>query len=50
MESRYTKQEIKQSEKFKEKRDVIEALLKNGVYYTIQEVWEIIETFMEGCV
>ena len=50
METRYTKQEIKQSEKFKRNRDLIEALLKDGIYYTTGEVLESIERFMEGCV
>lgn len=46
----YTKDELKESEKFKNRRDAIEALLKDGVCYSIEEVEEIIREFMEGCV
>lgn len=49
-ESLYTKDDIKQSEKFKTRRDAVEALLEDGVLYTVEEVWEIIDRFMKGCV
>lgn len=50
MEERYTKSEIKQSERFKARRDAVEALLKEDVCYSIEEAEEIIEGFMKGCV
>lgn len=50
MEERYTKSEIKQSEKFKTRRDAVEALLKEDVCYSIEEAEKIIKRFMKGCV
>ncbi|MBQ6795523.1 MAG: hypothetical protein IJO83_05200 [Clostridia bacterium] len=50
MDNVYTKEELKEAERFKNRRDVIEALLKDNVYYSIGEAEEIIEDFMEGCV
>lgn len=50
MDNVYTKDELKEAERFKYRRDVIEALLKDNVYYSVEEAEEIIEDFMEGCV
>lgn len=50
MESEYTKDEIKGAERFKNRSDAIEALLKDDRLYTIEEVEEILKEFMEGCV
>ncbi|MBR5535062.1 MAG: hypothetical protein IKU60_00285 [Clostridia bacterium] len=44
----YTKDEIKASKRFKERQDIIEALLKDGVYYSIEEAEKIIKRFMKG--
>ena len=45
MDNVYTKEELKEAERFKNRRDVIEALLKDNVYYSIGEAEEIIEDF-----
>ncbi len=50
MESVYTKDEIKNSERFKNRRDAVEALLEKDVFYSIEEAEEILERFMEGSV
>lgn len=46
----YSKSDIKAAARFKAMRDVVEALLKDGELYSIEEVEEIIKKFMEGCV
>ena len=48
MEQGYTKDEIKASERFKNRRDAVEALLKEDVSYSIEEAEEILKRFMEG--
>ncbi len=50
MESVYTKDEIKNSEKFRHRRDAVEALLDEDACYSIEEAEEILERFMEGSV
>ena len=49
-EERYTKDELKASEKFKKKIDIIEALLLKDREYTLEEAEEIIDEFMKGSV
>ncbi len=44
----YTKDELKESERFKGREDALEALLKKDVYYAVEEAEEIIEEFMKG--
>lgn len=46
----YTKEELKKSARFKDRRDLVEALLKCGEEYEISEAEEIIENFLKGCV
>lgn len=47
-ECRYTKDELKKSERFKGKIDAIEALLRADEEYTVSEAEDIIEDFMKG--
>lgn len=47
-ETRYDKNELKASDRFKKRRDAIEALLKDGELYTIEQAEEIVEGFMKG--
>ena len=49
-ESYYTKEDIISAERFKRRRDLIEALLDDDKLYTLDEVLEKIEKFMKGCV
>lgn len=49
-ESRYSKEELKESEKFGNKTDLIEALFENDKEYTVGEAEEIIDRFLKGCV
>ncbi len=48
--SKYTKEELKLSERFKERKDCVEALLKDGKEYSIGEAEKIIDKFMKGSV
>lgn len=50
MEARYTKDEIKAAERFKNRRDAIEALLEDDACYSLEEAEEILMRFMEGSV
>lgn len=45
---RYTKDDIKESERYRAKRDIIDALLKEDVLYSLEEAEDIINSFMEG--
>lgn len=47
-ESRYSKAELKESEKFGNKTDLIEALLKDDKEYTVGEAEEILDRFLKG--
>ncbi len=46
----YTKDELKKSERFKHKRDLIEALFDEDETYEIEEVEEMTERFLKGSV
>lgn len=43
---KYTKTQILQSEKFAEYRDVLNVVLKDGVEYTMQQVLEARDKFL----
>ena len=47
-ENRYTKDDLKKTEKFKKRADALMALLKDGEEYSVEEAEEIIESFMKG--
>ncbi len=44
----YTKNELKEAEKFKSKIDIIEALFDEDKTYTIEEAEAIINGFLKG--
>lgn len=44
----FTKEALVNSKRFRNKRDVLSALLKDGMEYTIGEVEGMIEKFMKG--
>lgn len=46
----YTKEELKKSEKFKNKIDIIEALFEDDETYEIEEAEEMTERFLKGSV
>lgn len=50
MEERYTKDELKMAERFKRRRDALEALLEEDACYSVEEAEEILKRFMEGSV
>lgn len=47
-ETTYTKEQILKSKKYREKRDLINALLVNGRSYTLTTVDDMIEKFLKG--
>ena len=47
-ETAYTKEQILKSKKYREKRDLINALLVNGRSYTLNTVDDMIEKFLKG--
>lgn len=49
-ESKYTKEELKNAERFASKRDLIEALLRDDTEYTVNEADEITDNFLKGSV
>lgn len=44
----FTKEQLLLSKRYQNKVDLVEALLKDGVTYTLEEVDEIINDFMKG--
>lgn len=44
----YSKQQILGSNKYKNRRDVLGAILADGKMYTIEEVDSLLEKFMKG--
>lgn len=49
-EARYTKDELKKSERFRKFTDAIEALLSENEEYTVSEAESIIVDYMKGSV
>lgn len=47
-EKKFNKQQILASEKYKNRRDLVEALLEEDKNYTIEKVEELINKFMKG--
>ena len=43
----FTKQQLAESKRYKEKRDLLEALLENGKTYTIAQVDKIIGDYLK---
>lgn len=49
-ESQFTKEALVNSKRFRNERDIVSALLKNDVQYTITEVQNMIAEYMKGMV
>lgn len=47
-ENRFSKEQLLSSERFRERRDIVEALLLPGERYTVREVEEKIEHYRKG--
>lgn len=47
-EAKYNKEELKRSQHFKGKEDIIEALLEKDCEYTVKDAEKIILKFMKG--
>lgn len=47
-EPKFTKEVLVKSKRFKDKRDLVSAVLKDDVEYTIAELEKEIEKFMKG--
>lgn len=45
---RFTKGQLLHSRKFRDRRDILEALLKDGELYTVKAVEEKIKRYMKG--
>ena len=48
IEPTFAKEALVNSKRFRNERDIVSALLKDGVEYTIAEVEGMIEKFMKG--
>ena len=46
-ETAYTKEQILKSKKYKDRKDVLNVVLKEGSTYTLKEVDNAIKTFMK---
>lgn len=47
-ENKFSKEQILKSEKYKDKRDLINALLKEDKRYSLSDVDKLIDDFMKG--
>ena len=47
-ETRFTKEQLLSSGRFRERRDIADALLKTGELYTVKTVEQMIEKYMKG--
>lgn len=47
-EFKFNKEQILASNKYKNRRDVLDVLLADGVEYTLKEVETLLEKFMKG--
>ncbi len=45
---RFSKEQLIASERFRERRDIVDALLENGRQYTVKDVEEAIGRYMKG--
>lgn len=43
----YTKRDILISEKYKNKRDILNVILKDNAYYTLEDINKLLETFLK---
>lgn len=47
-ENKFSKEQLAASERFRDRRDIVEALLVTGELYTVRAVEEKIECYMKG--
>lgn len=47
-ENKFSKEQLIASSRFRERRDILEALLETGKLYTVKTVEEKIESYMKG--
>ena len=47
-ETKYKKQELLKAERYRERKDLVGALLKDGREYSLEEVDAVIDKFMKG--
>lgn len=47
-ERRFTKQQVLASARYRDRRDLVSALLDDGRTYTIAEVGQMVDRFMKG--
>ena len=47
-ENKFSKEQLLMSERFKDRRDIADALLDDGVLYTVKDVELKIENYMKG--
>lgn len=48
VENKFSKEQLIASNRFRERRDILEALLETGKLYTVKAVEEKIESYMKG--
>lgn len=48
VENKFSKEQLLASKRFRERRDILEALLENGELYTVKAVEEKMESYMKG--
>lgn len=48
VENKFSKEQLVASNRFRERRDILEALLETGKLYTVKTVEEKIESYMKG--
>lgn len=48
VENKFSKEQLIASNSFRDRRDILEALLKTGELYTVKAVEEKIESYMKG--
>ncbi len=47
-ETKYKKQELLKAERYRERKDLVGALLKDGREYSLEEVDAVIDKFVKG--
>ena len=50
IEDKFSKEQLLTSDKFRDRRDILNVLLLSDETYTVKAVDEIIENYMKGCV
>ncbi len=48
VENKFSKEQLAASKRFRDRRDILEALLVTGELYTVKAVEEKIESYMKG--